>query len=91
MALVAAVLRLHGEWPVRHGADRCRCRPRGGGRAERRRAVFRLGGAVGLVAVSLVAAQLYLSQSRVVAWIEQSTQQNLAVSLMRQPEFRHLQ
>jgi inner membrane protein len=54
------------------------------------RAVFRLGGAIGLVAVSLVAAHLYLSQSRVVAWIEQSTQQNLAVSLMRQPEFRHL-
>jgi inner membrane protein len=54
------------------------------------RALFRLAGAIGLVAVSLALAHVYLSQSRVVAWIEQSTQQNLAVSLMRQPEFRHL-
>jgi inner membrane protein len=54
------------------------------------RAVFRLGGAVGLVAVSLMVAHLYLSRSALVAWIEQSTQQNLAVSLMRHPKFRHL-
>jgi inner membrane protein len=53
-------------------------------------AVFRLGGAIGLVAISLMFAQVYLSQSRMVAWIEQSTQQNLAVSLMRSAEFRHL-
>ena len=61
--------------------------PRVGGAG---RAAFRLSGAIGLVVMSLVAAQFYLSQSSVVAWIEQSTQQNLAVSLMRQPEFRHL-
>jgi hypothetical protein len=54
------------------------------------RAVGRLTGAVALVALCLVTAQLYLSQSRVVAWIEHSTQQNLAVSLMRTPQFRHL-
>ena len=54
------------------------------------RAVFKLTGAVALVAVSLGIAQVYLSQSRVVAWIEQSTQENLAVSLMREPRFRHL-
>jgi inner membrane protein len=54
------------------------------------RAVFKLGGAIGLVAVSLMTAQVYLSQSRMVAWIEQSTQENLAVSLMRTPRFRHL-
>jgi inner membrane protein len=61
--------------------------PRVGGAG---RAAFRLSGAIGLVLVCLALAQFYLSQSRVVAWIEQSTQQNLAVSLMRQPEFRHL-
>ncbi len=51
---------------------------------------YRLTGAVALVALCLVIAQVYLSQSRVVAWIEHSTQQNLAVSLMRNPQFRHL-
>jgi inner membrane protein len=54
-------------------------------------AVVRLSGAVALVAVCLMAAHLYLSRSALVAWIEQSTQQNLAVSLMRHPKFRHLQ
>lgn len=51
---------------------------------------LRLLGVMGAVAITLAVAHVHLSQSRLVAWIEQSTQQSLAVSLMRNPEFRHL-
>jgi hypothetical protein len=50
-----------------------------------RRTAFQLGGIVAAVAATLALAQVYLRESRVVAWIEQSTHESLAVSMGRRP------
>ena len=55
-----------------------------------RSAAVRAGGVVVLVISSMALAQYHLRDSRLVSWIEQSTQQNLAVSMMSRPQFRHL-
>jgi inner membrane protein len=55
-----------------------------------RSAAFRVSGLVAVLFFSMAFANYYLRDSRVVSWIESSTQQNLAVSLMSRPQFRHL-
>jgi inner membrane protein len=54
-----------------------------------RQASFRVAGIIAAVALSLAAAQVYLRESRIVAWIEQSTHDGLAVSMARRPH-RHM-
>jgi inner membrane protein len=55
-----------------------------------RRAAFRVTGLVAVLFFSMAFANYYLRDSRIVSWIEQSTQKNLAVSMMSRPQFRHL-
>ena len=55
-----------------------------------RRAAVRVTGIVAVVFCSMAFAKYYLRDSRLVSWIEQSTQENLAVSMMSHPKYRHL-
>jgi hypothetical protein len=47
------------------------------------RAAFRIGGVIALVAMCLVAAELYLRESRAVAWLERSMHESVAVHMAR--------
>jgi len=54
-----------------------------------RQVTFRLAGVVMLTALSMGFANQVLRDSRLVAWIERSTEKGVAVSLMETPQFRH--
>jgi inner membrane protein len=54
------------------------------------RGAFRVAGIIATVAVTMAAAQVYLRNSPVVAWIEQSTQENVAVSMAARRSNRHM-
>ena len=54
-----------------------------------RRASTRIVAAVGLTVLSMAFANRVLRDSRLVSWIERSTDQGVAVSVMTRPQFRH--
>lgn len=54
-----------------------------------RRATTRVVAVVGLTVLSMAFANQVLRESRLIAWIERSTEQGVAVSLMTRPQFRH--
>jgi inner membrane protein len=53
-------------------------------------AVARVAALAAIVTASMALAQFYLHDSRLVSWIEQRTQREVAVSLKHMPQFRHL-
>ena len=57
--------------------------------ASWRQVTIRLTGVVALTALSMVFAHQVLRDSRVIAWIEKSTEKGVAVSLMDAPQYRH--
>jgi inner membrane protein len=60
----------------------------GAGPASVRRAVTRMVAVVGLTVASMAFANEVLRESRLVSWIERSTEKGVAVSLMDRPEHR---
>jgi inner membrane protein len=54
-----------------------------------RQTTIRLTAVVGLCVLSMCLANQYLRDSRLIAWIEKSTEKGVAVSLMDTPQFRH--
>jgi inner membrane protein len=54
-----------------------------------RQLTMRLTAVVGLCVLSMAFAHTVLRESRLIAWIEKSTEKGVAVSLMDTPQFRH--